>query len=343
MHRLSAALILVLVALALTASAQSGSPLRLMRKIALPEVQGRIDHMAVDVKTQRVFVAARDNNSVEIVDLKLGKLIHRIDGLAEPQGVAYVPQGNRVLVTHGSDGTVRLFNGTWYSLISSIKLGDDADNVYYSPGLQVAFVGYGQGGISMIDPAKGKVIGSVKLSAHPEAFAVEKSGSRIYVNVPGAKEISVIDRIKQAVVAQWPMTVFTSNFPMALDEAHGRLFVGTRKPAMMVVLDTRSGLTIANFRCSKDADDLSFDSVSGRIYVSCGEGFIEVFEQRSADTYFHVATMATAPGARTSLLVPELKLFLVAVPRYEGHEASVWVYETLPPRAFAQVRERKTR
>jgi hypothetical protein len=336
MNRISVAVVAMCVACALSAFAQPGSPLRLVRTIALPDVQGRIDHMAADVKEQRVFVAARGNNSVEIVDLKSGKRSHRIAGLSAPQGIAYVPHGNRILVTNSGDGTVRLFSGASLSLIASIKVGDDADNVRYSPASNVAYVGYGQGGISMIDPAKKKNVGTVKLSAHPEAFEVEKSGSHIYVNVPDAKEIAVIDRIKRAVVARWPMTAFTSNFPMALDETHCRLFVGTRQPARLVVLDTQSGRLIASFRCSKDADDVSFDSVSGRIYLSCGEGFIEVFEQRSADTYFHVATVPTAPGARTSLLVPELKLFLVAVPQHDDSDASLMVYETQPPRAFAR-------
>ncbi len=144
MNRISATIVAVVVACALTASAQPGSPLRLVRTIGLPDVQGRIGHMAVDVKGQRVFIAARGNNSVEIVDLKSGKPIHRIAGLSGPQGIAYVPKENRILVANGGDGTAKLFNGTSFSLMSSINLGDDADNVRYSPALKVAYVGYGQ-------------------------------------------------------------------------------------------------------------------------------------------------------------------------------------------------------
>jgi DNA-binding beta-propeller fold protein YncE len=342
MKYVSAAVMTVLGAfLGFVASAQPDSPLRLVRTIALPDVQGSIERMAVDLKEQRVFVAARDNNSVEVVDLKSGTRTHRITGLSEPQGIAYVPRLNRLLVTNRGDGTMGLFEGRSFGLVSSIKVGDHLGNVRYSSSVKRAFVGYGEGAISTIDPASGKILGTVALSAHPEGFEAEKTGSRIYVNVPGASEVAVIDRIKREVVGRWPLAAFRSNFPMALDEAHGRLFIGTRQPERLVVLDTKSGRMIADFLCSKDAGDLFFDPASGRIYLSCGEGFVEVFEQRSADMYFHVATIATAPGAGSSLLVPEWRLFFVSVPPQHDSAASLMVYETQPPRAFASSREKE--
>jgi DNA-binding beta-propeller fold protein YncE len=313
---------------AITALAQDAPPLRLIETIPLPNVTGRIDHMAVDVKGQRLFVAAFGNNSLEVVDLRAGKLIRSITGFSEPQGVAYVDRLNRIIVTNGGDGTCRLLDGNSFQDLITTKLGDDADNVRYYPGLKPVYVAYGRGGLSIIDPNDGKVIGDVKLPAHPEAFQVEKSGLKIYANVPGANAIFVIDRDKQSSVIKWSISDFESNFPMALDEAHHRLFVGTWHPARLLVLDTSSGKIISELKCSQDADDLFYDPASKRIYVSCGEGFINVFEQLDPDHYHEIARISTEGGARTSLLVPELKSFFVAAPHRDNRGASIMVYET---------------
>ncbi len=190
----------------------------------------------------------------------------------------------------------------------------------------------------MIDPSNGKVIGEVKLPAHPEAFEVGESGSKIYVNVPGAKEIAVIDPNKQSVVTKWSDANFRSNFPMALDESHHRLFIGTWNPARLVVLDATSGKTVAELKSSQDADDLFYDPASRRIYLSCGEGFIDVFEQQDADHYREIAQIQSAPGARTSLLVPELKSYFVAVPHHGSEEASIRVYKPQPQHVLSEVK-----
>lgn len=328
MVKLHTTITAAVVLIAIGASAQDTGPLRLVGTIPLPNVKGRIDHMAIDVKGQRLFVAALGNNTLEIIDLRTKKLIHTITGLSEPQGVAYVPDLNRILVANGGDGTCRLFDGDSFRPLSTVNLGDDADNVRYYPGLKPVYVGYGRGGLSMIDPSNGRVIGDVKLPAHPEAFEVEKSGSKIYVNVPGAKEIAVIDRDKQSIVSKWPDSNFRSNFPMALDERHHRLFIGTWNPARLVVLDTTSGKIVAELKASPDADDLFYDPASKRIYMSCGEGFINVFEQQDADHYREIATISSEAGARTSLLVPELKRFFVAAPHEGNKSPSIMVYET---------------
>jgi DNA-binding beta-propeller fold protein YncE len=329
MNRSRLAFVMAILLCATTAaSAQDAPPLRLIGTIPLRNVKGRIDHMAVDVKGQRLFVAALGNNTLEVIDLRAAKLIRSITGLSEPQGVAYVPDLNRILVANGGDGTCRLFDGDSFRPVSTINLGEDADNVRYYPGLKPIYVGYGRGGLSMIDPSNGRVIGEVKLPAHPEAFEVEKSGSNIYVNVPGAKEIAVIDRDKQSVVSKWSDVNFHSNFPMALDESHHRLFIGTWQPARLVVLDTKSGNIVADLKCSQDADDLFYDPKSRRIYVSCGEGFIDVFEQQDADHYREIARINSEAGARTSLLVPELNSLFVAVPHGDNRSASIIVYET---------------
>jgi DNA-binding beta-propeller fold protein YncE len=328
MRKLHAVISIAVVLSAMSASAQDAPPLRLIRTIPLPGIQGRLDHMTIDLKGQRLFVAALGANTLEVVDLRAGRLIHTVTELSEPQGVAYMPDLNRIFVSNGGDGTGKVFDAKTYELIYNINLGEDADNVRYYPRSKLIYVGYGRGGLSMIDGSSGKIVGDIKLPAHPEAFEVEKSGSKIYVNVPGAKEIAVVDREKQSVVSEWPDANFRSNFPMALDESHHRLFIGTWNPARLVVLDATSGKTIAELKSSHDADSLFYDPASRRIYMSCGEGFIDVFEEQDADHYREIAQIKSAPGARTSLLAPGLKSYFVAVPHQSSGDASIRVYKT---------------
>jgi DNA-binding beta-propeller fold protein YncE len=312
---------------ALFAYSQGNPPLKLVQTIPLAKVEGRIDHMSVDVKGQRLFVAALGNNTLEVVDLAQGKQIRSVTGLREPQGVVYVPELDQVTVANGHDGTVRTFDGKSFTTVSSPMLGDDADNVRYDSARNRLAVGYGAGALGFLDAKTHSVVGTVKLSGHPESFQVEKSRPRIYVNVPGATHIAVIDSTKQTVLTTWSLGEYRSNFPMALDEAHHRLFVGTRSPSRLVVFDTESGRQVTALNISGDTDDLFFDQENKRIYVSAGAGNIDVFNQVDADHYQAAATIATAASARTSLFVPDLHRLYVAVPHRGSQEAAIRVYE----------------
>src|SRR5215813_12484181 len=256
------------------ASAQEEKPLRLAQTIALPAVEGRIDHLAVDVQSQRLFLAALGNNTLEVIDLKAGKVIHTVKGLHEPQGVAFVPEANAVYVANGEGGNCEAFAIDSLSPLRSAKFSGDADNLRYDPGAKLLYVGYGDGAIGIFEALTGKIVGDIKLPAHPEALALEQSGARIFVNIPKAKQVAVIDRMKRAVVAQWPVTQAAASYPMALDESHHRLFIGCRQPARILVLDTDSGKTVAGLECAGDTDDVFYDSRNKRVYVSGGEGFI---------------------------------------------------------------------
>jgi YVTN family beta-propeller protein len=321
--------VLILFIYAATAYGQVNSALKAVGIIPMPGVEGRIDHLGVDVKGQRLFVAALGNNTVEVVDLAQGKRIRSVTGLREPQGVAYVPDLDQVVVANGDDGTVRAFDGKSFAMVWSLPLGDDADNVRYDSMNGRVVVGYGAGALGFIDLKSRKVTGTVKLAAHPESFQLEKSRPRIYVNVPGANQIAVIDSSKQTVVTTWPVGQYRANFPMALDEGHHRLFVGTRSPARLVVFDTESGKQVAALNISGDTDDLFFDQESKRIYVSAGEGSIDVFNQADGDHYEPAAKIATVPGARTSLFVADLRRMYLAVPHRGAQEPAVRVYETV--------------
>src|SRR5439155_4757530 len=195
---------------------QGNAPLKLVQTIPIPGVEGRIDHLSVDIKGQKLFIAALGNNTVEIVDLAQGKRTHSITGLQEPQGIVYVPELDQIVVANGKDGTVRIFDAKSFAMISSLKLGDDADNVRYDSGMGRIIVGYSDGALAFIDLKTHKVTGTTKLSGHPESFQLEKSRPRIYVNVPDAGHVAVIDGGKQTMITTWPVGQFRSNFPMAL-------------------------------------------------------------------------------------------------------------------------------
>lgn len=326
-------LTVLLIALALRefhVQAEEARPLRILQTIPLPNVEGRIDHLAADLKAQRLFIAALGNNTVEVVDLRAGTRTQSITGLHEPQGVSFIPETNKLFVANGKSGTCDVFDGSSLKQVKSIKLSDDADNIRYDAMNGRVFVGYGSGALAIIDATSSDLVGEIKLKGHPESFQLEKSGPRIFVNIPTSQQIVVLDREKRAVITSWPTGGASANYPMALDEEHHRLFVGFRKPARVAVFDTESGKNVANLDSAGDADDVFYDSSTRRIYVSGGEGFLSIFQQKDADHYEQTGRIPTAAGARTSLFVPELSRLYLAVPHRGSQGAEVRVYEAQP-------------
>ena len=316
----------------MTVNARAGepTPLRLVQTIPLPNVEGRIDHLAVDLKGQRLFIAALGNNTVEVLDLRTGKRLRSITGLHEPQGVGFVAEFNKIFVANAKNGACDMFDGSSFQLGKSTKFSDDADNIRYDATARRVYVGYGNGGLGIIDAATGDQLGAIKLEGHPESFQLEKSGPRIFVNIPTSEKIVVLDREKRAPTTSWTTTGGTANFPMALDETHHRLFVGFRKPATLVAFDTESGKPVARLDSPADADDIFYDNSRQRIYTSGGDGSISIIQQNDADHYKTLAEIPTASGARTSLFVPELSRFYLAVPHRGTQRAEIRVYEALP-------------
>ena len=313
-------ILIVLVALAPLAWGQAAQPLRLDKTIELPDVQGRIDHLSLDLKGERLFVAALGNNTVEVIDIKGGKRAKTIVGLREPQGVRYVPDVDRLYVANGKDGSVRVFDGNSYSLLKTIDYGDDADNLRYDAEHKRIYVGYGSGALGEFD-SDGNKIADIRLDAHPESFQLEKDSPRIYVNLPGSRKVAVVDREKHTVTATWGTGMAFSNYPMALDESDHRLFVVTRLPARLLVLDTNTGKIIQKLPAVGDCDDVFYDRTRKRIYASGGEGEISVIEQKDPDHYTELARIATVKGARTSFFSPELDRLFLAV-RHEGSQSA---------------------
>ncbi len=308
-------------------NAQGTAPLRLVQTIPLPNVEGRIDHLAVDLKGQRLFVAALGNDSVEIVDLRTGTRVRRLTGFHEPQGVVFIESLGKLFVSNGGTGAVNSFDGENLQPLAAVKFSGDADNVRYDAAAGQLYVGYGDGALGIVDAKGEKPVGDVKLARHPESFQLENAGARIFVNVPDASQIAVIDRLTRRVVTSWVLPDARANFPMALDETNHRLFVGFRQPAKVIVFDTESGKVVTSLDCAGDADDLFYDQERKRIYLSGGEGFVDVFTQRDADHYALDTQLPTATGARTALLVPTLGRFFLAVPHRGTQAAEIRVYD----------------
>ncbi len=306
-----------------TAGAQptTAQPLLPAGAIALPGTGGRIDHMAIDLKRGRVFVAELGNGTVDIVDLGQRKVIHRIAGLDEPQGVVYAPPSDRLVVSSG-DGMVRIYDGDDFSPRGKLRLDDDADNARLDAASGQVIVGHGSGGVAIVDPVKAVVVADIRLPAHPEAFAL--SGGLAFVNVPDAAQIDVVDLAARKVVAAWKPDGLSSNFPMALDDA-GHVAVIFRGQNRLALLDTANGHIAATTRTCGDADDVFFDAKRKRFYISCGSGEIDIVATANLQS---LGRIATSWGARTSLFVPELdRLFVAERAGLIGSDAALAIFK----------------
>ncbi len=314
------------LSLVLPSGLQAADVLEPAATIGMPSVKGRIDHFGVDLKRQRLFVAALGNDTLEIVDLKSSRRERSLGGFGEPQGVLYLPEFNRIFVANGSANRVDILDGSSLARIQSVEGLNDADNLRYEAGARKVYVGYGNGALRALDPATGGSLGDIRLAGHPESFQLETRGPRVFVNVPPAPHVAVVDRTKRAVVATWDVPGAESNYPMALDESGRRLFVGARKPAVLLVYDIDSGKVVAKQPIGGDTDDLFFDPERKRLYVICGEGRIDIVRQVDPDHYSLEGTVRTAPRARTGLFIPEEARLYVAAPAIGTSPARLLAY-----------------
>jgi hypothetical protein len=319
---------------------QDPSGLELKSRIPLSNVKGRLDHLGVDTKGHRLFLAAFNNQSLEIVDLHEGARVRTLTGLGNPQGALYLSEITRLFVSCSSDGAVKIFDGSSFRYISAVELSSDADNLRYDFHSGSIVVGYGgekflrgkaerghgEGALAFLN-AKGEKTGEIALDAHPESFQIERNGTRVFVNVPDHHEIEVADVEKRKVVARWPVTLCTDNFPMSLDEGHHRLFVGCRNPSLLLVFDTVSGKSVAHYATVDNSDDLFYDAGKQRIYV-LGEGAIETWQRQDEDHYRSAGRTATPANARTGLFVGEWNRLFLAVSANATHQAEMMEFET---------------
>jgi YVTN family beta-propeller protein len=299
--------------------------LTLVSKIVLPSVRGRIDHITFDAINHLAFIAALGNNTVEVVNTATRQVVYTIKGLHEPQGVIYIPSLKKLTVANGDNGDCIFFDAKNYTQSGIVHLKRDADNIRYDAASQLLYVGYGEGGIAVIDANSMKQIADIPLDDHPESFQLSKKQNRVYINVPGANEIEVVELSANKVIAKWKNTSASSNFPMALDEINNRLFIGCRNPAKLRMVNAETGKDISVVNCSGDADDVFYNASDSLVFVSAGRGFIDVFKAHEKELV-QIDHIKTTSGTRTSLLLPFEKKFLLAVPDHLGSPAALWIY-----------------
>jgi DNA-binding beta-propeller fold protein YncE len=308
--------VVLLVALS-TARADDPS-FKLVQTIDLQGKPGKLDHLFVDSKGQRLFLANKVNNSFDIVDLKAGKLLKQVPGQGGAQGVAYAPDLNRIFVALGTGGYCNIFDGTDYKLLKTVKFADDADNVRYNPRTNLVYVAHAESSLGVIDGKTYGIKADIKLPGSAEAFQLETSRPLLYLNVPSSTEVVVIDTDKNEVAKRFPVKAAGTNQCLALDEPNHRLLVGCRTKPMLVVLDSETGKETATVAIPGDIDDLFLDAKRKRIYASCGEGFLAVIKQVDADHYELLEKIATVKDARTSFFDPDTGRLYLAVPRQAG-------------------------
>jgi len=333
------ALVLCFAVCAILAVSQDGlkQPLRLVQTISQPNVKGRLDHMEVDVQRQRLFVAGLENGTFEVVDLKTGKWMRSIPEFKKPQGALFVLEFNKLFLASGDDGMVRVFRADTLQLLDSIQFEPGPNRIVYEPNSKLVYVGYGgkdagkdYGEVGIIDAKNNKHIGDVKVNAHPSELLLNKSGTTLFVFISIANQLQVVETDKREVVSTWPIT---SQRPgdAAFDESTSRLFVGTRAPAELIVMDSKSGKEVAHLPTADGQDGVYFDEVRQRVYVSGGRGlpngFVYVYLQKSADRYENIGKVPTRGGAGTSFWSPELNRYYVAAPANEKEDAAILVYE----------------
>lgn len=326
----------VILVLFLPAWANGKEPLKLVQTTPLPQLHdGDFDHFAVDLKGNRLFSTAEENEKVLIFDLKSNKLIHTIEGLKAPHSMVYRGDLKKLFVVDGDLGELKIFNSESYEPIGAVKLREGADSSTYDPATKYLYiVETGKDAhqpdsyIDIVDTTSAKKVGEIKIDNDDvEAMALEKSGSRLFVNIRGKAEVQVYDRKSRKLLATWPFAdVAKKPTTMALDEADRRLFIGTRDPGKLIVLDTESGKVVTSYSAASMTDDMVYNAAQRRIYFA-GSEYVDVFQQKDPDHYEQIGHIPTAFRAKTAILVPELNRYYLAVPHHEKQSAELRVYD----------------
>lgn len=316
----------LLIALTFPVYADEAPTLSLAYKITLPEIEGRMDYLAIDLKGDRLFISSSDNDSVEVIDVAIRKRIQSISNLHRPEGVAFASELNRIMIVGGDDGTCNIYDGDTYKLIKALQIGDDAEHLCYDAQASRAYVGYGEGRIALIDMKANYVEGSISLEHRTGKLLLDPTRNRIFANIASEDTVEVVDLAAKKSRARWNLKGAVDNDSLALDPEGMKLFVGCREPSKLLVLDAMTGKLEEHLTLCDGVGDLCYDREAKRIYAACGSGFLQVLGKVDGK-YQSMATIATPKGARSCLWVPEKKRLYVAVPRYFERSAEIWVYE----------------
>ncbi len=303
--------------------------LELLQTIPLKGKAGNLDHMDLDTKRDRLLVANKPNNTLDVVDLKAGVLLKQIPNQTGIQGVAYAADIDRIYVGLGTNGLCNIFDAETYKTVKTIKFVDDADNVHYFAKTQMAYVGHAEKSLGAISAKTNTLKADIKLPGTVEGFVLETKRPRLYASTPEPSQVVVVDVEKNVVATVYPIKMSGGAHPIAMDESTHRLYVACRKEPMVVVMDSETGKEITSVAIPEDADDLYYDAGRKRLYVSCASGFVAVIKVVDADHLEMIEKVATAKGARTCLQIAEKGILYLAVPKQEGKDGpEIRIYKT---------------
>lgn len=302
-----------------------GAILDLVRTTDLPGIEGDLDHLAIDTAGQRLFVAAEDNGTLRVIDLKTGKLQRTVKGFKTPHSILYLPEQSELYITDGSKA-VQILDSNTFAVKGTIPTMPGADSIGVDRKNHMLFAVTGGKDVPMttsaiteIDTKSAKVVKELPIAAvHVEAMALEETGPRLFINVTDKNYLAVIDRSTGKTIAKWHIAEAQQNAPIAFDEAHQRLFVVCRDPGMLVILDSKTGHSVASFPAGARADETIFDKAHHRIYVMAGEGKIYSYDEIDADHFKALTPIASAAGAKTAVLSPDGSRLYVSVSPGEG-------------------------
>jgi len=329
-------LILIALSSCFGADAKVDKPvLRLLHSVSIAGIDGDFDHFTVDLAGHRLFLAAEEHKTVQVFNLDTGKTIRTITGFDTPHGLLFLPKESQLLVVDGGDGGwLKIVDAKTYAVERSIKLSPDADALAYDAATHLAYITNGgkEAGndyslISIIDTKSQEKVGDIRIpSSNLEAIALEKEGSRLFVNLRDKNQIGVVDRKSRTLVSTWQLTQVNFNTPLSIDEAHHLLFVAGRKPGRFAVLDTESGKETTVLPTSEIVDDMSFDPSTNRVYLACGEGFVNVFEKADSGSYKQIAKTPTGYKGKIGYLVPEIHRYFVATSKNGAVPAKLLIF-----------------
>ncbi len=336
MKRTQYLVLALMSALAVNAAAQAAAPWKLVATIPLPGLHdGDFDHFAPDIDGHRLFLTGEENEKVLVLDTETNKLVHTIEDVKAPHAILYRKDLKKMFIVAGDASAVQVYDADTYKMGAEIKVSIDADSIAYDPATHYMYVVSGgreahtpYSLISVIDTNTSKKLRDIKIHTnHVEAIVLEKSGPRMFCNLTGLSAVGVMNRKGSTLRATWPLPAGDKmNVAMALDEASHRLFVVTRNPGKLIVLNSDTGKVVASYDAVGMVDDMSYDAQHKRVYLA-GDGAVDVFEQKDADHYSLLAKIPGSFRAKTGILVPELNRYYLAVPHHEKQGAEVRVYE----------------
>ena len=334
MKKLTALFATLVLATGIVTAARAAAPLKLAAKYKMPAaVKGRFDHLAADVANNRLLLTAETAHEVLVFNLRTGKYLRAITGIEIPHAIFFRDDLNRIYITDGGAGELRIYNGKTYRQIGAVKLKVDSDSIRYDPRSHDLYIVNGGGDahesfsmVSVVNTTTDKKVADIKIDGDTlEAMALDDASSLLYVNNPSKGLVDVVNRRTHSVVKTWPITMGKRNVAMAFDPSTHRLFVACRS-GVIVVLDSESGKELQTLPIGTGVDDLLFDPASKRIYAACGTGTIVVYQEDGPDHYTHLADVAATRGSKNEVLVPQLHRLFTAIPPREAAPGEVDVF-----------------